>query len=178
MNLQFDKKLNALAESERRTRQVALFLRSPQSLHRVEVSDYRTNARLVPSPQVGSILLENPSLPKIPIHRCRGMVANALAQKCLPVPQKELFLGKLDCGAPNSRLRKLVLLGLQKAVQTPPTSFHSYQKRYRACPDIKYSAQRMSLCEALFSTWIPVSCGKCSQLHNRLLPERIWACKI
>jgi hypothetical protein len=23
----------------------------------------------------------------------------------------------------------------------------------RACPDIKYPAQRMSLCEALFSTW-------------------------
>jgi hypothetical protein len=48
----------------------------------------------------------------------------------------------------------------------------------RVCPDIKYPAQRMSLCEVLFSTWIPVSCGKCSQLHSRLLPERIWACKI
>jgi hypothetical protein len=31
----------------------------------------------------------------------------------------------------------------------------------------------MSLCEASFSTWIPVSCGKCSQLHSRLLSERI-----
>jgi hypothetical protein len=29
----------------------------------------------------------------------------------------------------------------------------------RACPDIKYPAQRMSLCEALFSTWTPVSAG-------------------
>jgi hypothetical protein len=48
----------------------------------------------------------------------------------------------------------------------------------RACPDIKYPAQRMSLCEALFSTWIPVSCEKCSQLHSRLLAERIGACKI
>jgi hypothetical protein len=48
----------------------------------------------------------------------------------------------------------------------------------RAHPDIKYLAQRMSLCEALFSTWTPVYCGKRSQLHSRLLPERIWACKI
>jgi hypothetical protein len=38
LSLQFDKKLNALAESECATHQVALFLRSPQSLHRVEVS--------------------------------------------------------------------------------------------------------------------------------------------
>jgi hypothetical protein len=48
----------------------------------------------------------------------------------------------------------------------------------RACPDIKYPAQRMSLCEALFSTRRPVACGKCRQLHSRQLPERIWACKI
>jgi hypothetical protein len=48
----------------------------------------------------------------------------------------------------------------------------------RAHPDIKYLAQRMFLCEALFSTRIPVSSGKCSQLHSRLLPERVWARKI
>jgi len=39
LSLQFDKKLNALAESECTTRQVALFLRSAQSLHRVEASN-------------------------------------------------------------------------------------------------------------------------------------------
>jgi hypothetical protein len=48
----------------------------------------------------------------------------------------------------------------------------------RARPDIEYLAQRMFLCEALFSTGIPASSGRCSQLHSRLLPERVWACKI
>jgi carbonic anhydrase len=33
-------------------------------------------------------------------------------------------------------------------------------------------------CAASFSKWTPVSCGKCSQLHSRLLPERIWAWEI
>jgi hypothetical protein len=36
----------------------------------------------------------------------------------------------------------------------------------------------MSLCEPLFSTWLPVSCGKCSQLQSRLLHERMGACGI
>ncbi len=39
-------------------------------------------------------------------------------------------------------------------------------------------SQKISLCEALFSTWTPVSCGKCGQLHSRLLPERMWASEI
>jgi hypothetical protein len=39
LSLQSDKNLNALAESECTTRQIALFLRSPQSLHRVEASN-------------------------------------------------------------------------------------------------------------------------------------------
>src|ERR1700721_977513 len=39
LRLQFDKRLNALAEPECTTRQVALFLRSPQTLHRVEASN-------------------------------------------------------------------------------------------------------------------------------------------
>ena len=39
-------------------------------------------------------------------------------------------------------------------------------------------SQKMSLWEALFSTWRPVSCGKCSQLHSGLLPEVVWACEI
>jgi Cytochrome P460 len=65
------------------------------------------------------------------------------------------------------------------AVKAKDYIFHPLPEALnRTCPDIKYPAQRMSLCDALFSTWIPVSCGKCSQLHSRPLPERIWAYKI
>jgi arginine utilization protein RocB len=39
LDLQFDKKRNAIAESECTTRQVALFHRSPRSLHGVEASN-------------------------------------------------------------------------------------------------------------------------------------------
>jgi len=34
------------------------------------------------------------------------------------------------------------------------------------------------LCGASFSTWTPVSCGKCGQGHSRLLPERTWAYEV
>src|ERR1700691_6096014 len=33
----------------------------------------------------------------------------------------------------------------------------------------------MSLCGGLYSTWRPVSCGKCSRLQSTPLPERTWA---
>src|SRR6202042_750521 len=65
----FDKKLSALAESECTTRQVALFLRSLQSLDRIEAS----NCRLVGLPDrywartlslVGIDSARIPSLPK------------------------------------------------------------------------------------------------------------------
>ena len=37
---------------------------------------------------------------------------------------------------------------------------------------------KMSPCAGLFSTWTPVSCGKCSQLRSTLLPERLWTREI
>jgi hypothetical protein len=73
------------------------------------------------------------------------------------------------------RLRARVPYGREgEGLHLPPVR----EALTREGPDTKYPANRMSRCEALFSTWIPVSCGKCSQLHSRLLPERIWACKI
>jgi hypothetical protein len=54
------------------------------------------------------------------------------------------------------RLRARVPYGREgEGLHLPPVP----ERLNRACPDIKYPAQRMSLCEALFSTWTPVSAG-------------------